>query len=284
MVIPDAVRPKMLQGWQEHIPLTCLTDVYCMRTASDPKATQDLLTIDATSGSITTTSKALPTDGESRLTYTEWNEAWRCLLRLIEMYIPDELMAWTNHYTLIRDAEDCSTNWELWLVYNIEIRRRSCSEPLDPTVFHLTIWNGLQPAFLAKQAETKLFDKLRQELFQNNSQGSTTKRKASPDPHEYTSKRRRDFLSSTSSKNRCFLCGSVEHRSLDCRHNTLANGKPVFLKRYGSEDYRDSQGSRYCFGFNGTKGCSNRDNTCKRGLHRCTLCGGSHNAQSCNAI
>ena len=79
-------------------------------------------------------------DGKSMFPWHSWLTliVHGChLLQLIEMYIPNELVAWTTHYACICNAKDCSTNWDLWLTYDIEIQCRSCSEPLYPAVFQL---------------------------------------------------------------------------------------------------------------------------------------------------
>jgi len=71
MTIPKTVCKKMSGGWTKHIPLTCLIDTYSLKNAIDPKAHHEPLTIDTTSGSVATISKALPTDRESHLPYNE---------------------------------------------------------------------------------------------------------------------------------------------------------------------------------------------------------------------
>ncbi|KIJ30433.1 hypothetical protein M422DRAFT_53762 [Sphaerobolus stellatus SS14] len=141
----------MASGWREHIPLTYLTDSYCSCSTLDPDINQELLTVNTTAGIVTTTSKPLSSDGEAHLSFREWSEAWKRHLHLIQDHHLDEHNSWSIHHNHIRDAEDCNTKWSLWLAYDIEICRRSCSDPLDPAVFQVNIWQDLQPDFIMRQ-------------------------------------------------------------------------------------------------------------------------------------
>lgn len=125
--IPVWVRREFLTGWLEHVPLTYLTDSYCRKASSD-----DVF------------SPPRPSNREElTLTPEEWRQGWSRLLSLIQLYLHDEHDAWITHFERIRDAVDLSTNWDLWIRYDIEVRRRSCHNPLDPAIFHSAIWSDL---------------------------------------------------------------------------------------------------------------------------------------------
>ncbi|KAF8581612.1 hypothetical protein K439DRAFT_1618906 [Ramaria rubella] len=121
LTIPEFVCHKSSSGWVEHIPLTVLTDAYCTRAASDQKTHRDTWQLDETTSLLLSVSKPISAEGESQLTFTEWHQAWHCLLALIEAYIPEELLLWKSHFTYIRDKDDTSAQWELFLTYDIEI-------------------------------------------------------------------------------------------------------------------------------------------------------------------
>ncbi|KIJ43658.1 hypothetical protein M422DRAFT_67829 [Sphaerobolus stellatus SS14] len=277
MIIPETIRKKFIAGWREHIPLTYLTDQNCARTAVDPEANHDLLTVSSSAGLITTTSKPLSAEGEANLSFREWCEAWKRLLRLIQDYSPAEYDIWSRHHNRIRDAEDCTTKWSLWLAYDIEIRRRSCTEPLDPSIFQVNIWNDLQPDFLIRQA----MERLRSQYTSAPSSSSTLKRRHSPERRDLPNKRPREYTTSDEAERfRCFLCAGSNHSGRYCRNTKLSNGKPTYLRFAGPNKYADPQGRRYCFSFNGN-GCQIKYGTCRQGLHKCSLCGGEHTAQVC---
>ena len=46
--------------------------------------------------------------------------------------------------------------WPLWLAYDTEIRRRSVSEPLDPSIHHLLIWNELETLYITKKIKEEV--------------------------------------------------------------------------------------------------------------------------------
>ncbi|KIJ46023.1 hypothetical protein M422DRAFT_46337 [Sphaerobolus stellatus SS14] len=278
--IPNQIRQKFVNGWSEHVPLTYLTDAYCAKAANDPKVSQDIVTWDPISESFTTTSKTLPGDGESRLSYAEWNEAWRRLLELIRAHLPEDYEAWKIHYTRIRDAIDVSARWNLWLQYDIQLRQQACRVGLDPATFNEALWRDLQPDFLAKQAKDSALEEIRREL-SLALPSSSVKRRHSLDRSEPVPKRRRD---TNPIKTRCFHCGSSEHPARDCKQTSLVNGRPLFLRLNDTGIYSDNTGIRYCFSFNGVKGCTTKSGYCTRGVHRCTLCGGNHSAQQCTNL
>ncbi|KIJ53919.1 hypothetical protein M422DRAFT_42232 [Sphaerobolus stellatus SS14] len=266
----------MASGWREHIPLTYLTDSYCSRSTLDPDINQELLTVNTTAGIVTTTSKPLSSDGEAHLSFCEWSEAWKRLLRLIQDHHLDEHNSWSIHHNRIRDAEDCNTKWSLWLAYDIEIRRRSCSDPLDPAVFQVNIWQDLQPDFIMRQT----MERLRLQ-YPNLPSAPNLKRKFSPEGRESPNRRPNTSAAPYSAEHfRCFLCAATDHTAKFCRSTKLINGKPLFLRNLSNNRHEDSQGKRYCFSYNG-KGCFAKFNSCNQGFHKCTLCGGTHSAQHC---
>lgn len=77
-LVPDFIRKKFMDGWTVHVPLTYLTDSYCaFSNHSSAKALQDSFSFDAASGNVISNPKPLPSDGELKMTFDEWHQAWR---------------------------------------------------------------------------------------------------------------------------------------------------------------------------------------------------------------
>lgn len=217
--IPDPIRRKFREGWKEHVPLTFLTDDACRFTGSSAsKAVRELYTVDETSGRVITTSKPLADDGELQLPFDEWHQAWRRLLNLIREYLPEEFGAWETHYRTIRDKENRSRQWKLWLAYDIEIRRRATYFPFDVSIIQNEILNDLEPEYLVNRV---ISIQENNSYRRNQSSSSTTTNTSRPQPYHnhYTNAREsRSELKSYSnssfcpanserSTTRCIICG-----------------------------------------------------------------------------
>ena len=150
-LVPDHIQKKFIDGWNIHIPLTYLTNKGCLlKDRQTARSSQDVLTIDNSSGHILTTSKPLSDDGELNLTFDKWHQAWHRLLDLIKSLIPEEFLLWEQHYLFILNNENHTELWPLYLAYNAEIHKRATQLPIDPSKFSLGIWNDLEARYTAK--------------------------------------------------------------------------------------------------------------------------------------
>jgi hypothetical protein len=288
-LVPDHVRKKFAEGWQSHIPLTFLTDKGCLaKDKHSSSHTQEILTIDETTGAIQTSSKPLVDEGELDLSFDEWHQAWRRLLDLIRMYIPQEFLLWEIHYSFILNKENRAELWPLYLAYDVEIRKRSIIEPIDPSQFSIGVWNDLETRYTAKKVLAIV-----QAGLKNSNQGTTTRN--TPDknkPRNSSFRKNQSSSASDSSKTgRCMFCGdrARTHLSRNCTACNNVDGTPCHLHRVepsgpGSSSRIAHSGKRYCYAWNGLSGCESGA-TCTRGEHLCTLCGSSsHAAQLCNVV
>jgi hypothetical protein len=131
-----------------------LTDRGCLlKNKSLLSAGQDILSYDPSTGQVLTTSesKVLNGNGELDLTFDEWHQAWRCLLELIKAFVPQEFLLWEVHYNYILNNANRAEMWSLFLVYDVEIRRRATQSPIDPSQFSLGIWNNLESRYHTKK-------------------------------------------------------------------------------------------------------------------------------------
>ncbi|PPQ84549.1 hypothetical protein CVT24_006581, partial [Panaeolus cyanescens] len=141
---PTKIRRIFKNGWNEHVPLTTLTDKYCAKEAEEgDSATESLLRFE--NGVWTSVNKSLPHEGEIQLSFDEWFQAWNRLLQLIKEHFkyPEYLM-WHRHYLRILEDDTRSEDWTLWKSYDITIRRRAVTnKEFDPSKFQERIWQQL---------------------------------------------------------------------------------------------------------------------------------------------
>ena len=111
-----------------------------------------------TMGLIHVISKPLSSKGEEDLGFTDWFQAWKWLGKLIAEFLPEEHHAWIAHFDRIQSKDGVSAHWGLWLAYDIEVHHCACVSNLDPAEFHYTLWNNLEPIFIANQAGSALLE------------------------------------------------------------------------------------------------------------------------------
>ncbi|KAJ6614835.1 hypothetical protein B0H10DRAFT_1718401, partial [Mycena sp. CBHHK59/15] len=309
-IVPEAIRKKFIAGWDSHVPLQYLTDKFCgINNGTATKALNDLWTMDGTSGSVVSVAKELPVDGELNLTLDEWFQAWQRLLSLIQDHIPAEYDLWLAHYESVLHRPTRAQQWSLCLAYDSRIRRLATVSSIDPSQFHLVIWNELETAFITNTA----IQTLRSDLgliptqHRQNRTANTDTQAHRFHPYQTENRSRSGFPSQSSNNSfrppiptgpnpnrlaimgttsRCFVCGNSDpsHSSRRCHSRVLVNGSDaIIIVRKAGEPRKDSDGNAFCFAFNGRAGCT-RGANCEQGRHWCSLCGhrdGSHTAQSC---
>jgi hypothetical protein len=286
-LVPDHIRKKFIDGWLVHVPLTFLTDKGCL-LKDKPSAigTQELLTIDSSTGRIQTSSKPLSDFGELDLTFDEWHQAWRRLLDLIKTFVPKEFLLWEMHYLYILNIENRAELWPIYLAYDAEIRKKSIQQPIDPSVFSIGVWNDIEARHMAKKVYAMVQSNLNQSVGRTSStQGDSNNSRT---PNQGSSFRSRQPSTSDNPKiGRCIFCGNrtKDHLPRNCTAACNTSGVPCHLHRVEPSGIRQSKsGKRYCYAWNGPTGCD-KGPSCRRGEHWCTLCGStSHSAQQCDAV
>ena len=283
-LVPDHIRKKFLDGWNVHVPLTFLTDKGCLtRDRHATSSTQDLISIDSTTGRFVTTPKPLSDEGELELTFDEWHQAWRRLLELIKTFLPEEFPLWEVHHTFILNSENRSEMWPLYLAYDAEIRKRATQFSIDPSIFSIGIWNDLESRYMAKKVLSLVQSDLKQ--IPAHSHYNNTSRNNNPSKGS-TSRSQHRSLPDSAKTGRCIFCGdpSKTHLSRNCQATSNVDGTPCHLSRHEPTGSRHSKsGKRYCYAWNGPSGCER--NPCLRGEHWCTLCGSKlHAAQQCDIV
>jgi hypothetical protein len=151
-LIPDHISKKFADGWNVHVSLTYLIDKGCLFKDRPTAATMhELLTIDNATSCIQTSSKPLSDTRELDLTFDEWHQAWHRLLDLTRTFISNEFLMWQIHHSFIINNENQSELWPMYLVYDVEICKRSTQLHIDPSIFSIGIWNDLETRYTAKK-------------------------------------------------------------------------------------------------------------------------------------
>ncbi|KAJ7174970.1 hypothetical protein C8R43DRAFT_873113, partial [Mycena crocata] len=278
-LVPEAVRKRFTDGWKMHVPLHLLTDDFCaFSNRATAKQLNDLFTMDGSSGTVVSVAKEISFEPELHLSFDKWFQAWGRLRELIATYFPEELEAWVKHYKSIPNRPNRADNWSLCLEYDSEIRRRSHYSSIDPAMFHLDVWNELEPKHMAQRA----IDLSGGPSSRNDEHVSSGSR-SNPYKRQNGDHSNHSFRGD---KGRCFVCGDDDpnHKAKNCDASRLVNGKNVILM--SQKGRKDRDGVAYCFRFNGRIGCSGGVD-CASGKHWCSLCGaknGLHSAQNCATL
>ncbi|EIN05539.1 hypothetical protein PUNSTDRAFT_137645 [Punctularia strigosozonata HHB-11173 SS5] len=151
-VIPPQIVEIFEKGYRKHVPLHHLTDAACAAQGIDTMANlTNLWRVEA--GSLVPIQQSLSAEGELRLSFAEWLQAWQRFLQLIEDYLTSEYEDRHTHHNFIRCRPGASSDsrWPVWLSYDIEIRRCRLRTPIDPREFHRAIWDDLYIAHLGQK-------------------------------------------------------------------------------------------------------------------------------------
>ncbi|EKM75869.1 hypothetical protein AGABI1DRAFT_131775 [Agaricus bisporus var. burnettii JB137-S8] len=282
-MVPEIVRKRVIKGWLEHIPLTYLTDQFCVPGGDQGIKGYQQFKLNRCSEIIIRVEVPLDDTEEHNLSFEDWHGAWVRFLDLLRSYHPTLHGPWKIHFDRICFAPDRSSSWLTWLAYDISLRKQSVHDGIDPKIFHRSHWYLIATDFVKNSISRPLSN----QATQSSPRSSGPSRK---------SPRSNDLATSSTShapygnrphqrgtSHRCLRCGGP-HIARGCFAQTQINGLPVVIfPREDGKLIRDAQGNRYCLSFNGVTGCTSSN--CSNGHHRCTLCKGlEHNAQICPSI
>ncbi|KAF8746786.1 zinc finger protein [Rhizoctonia solani] len=70
----------------------------------------------------------------------DWVDGWKTWLWLAEKYQPDVAPAWHNHFAIVFYDPSFHSDFNLWLCYDIMVRKRWIDEDFDPGTFQEGIY------------------------------------------------------------------------------------------------------------------------------------------------
>jgi hypothetical protein len=191
---------------------------------------------------------------------------------------------WEAHHTFILNKENRAELWPVYLAYDVEIRKRSVHQPIDPSQFAIGIWNDLEYRYTAK----KVYSLVQLDLKNQMNRLSSDKHKPRNSTRNSSFRDHQNPPSEVPKTGKCIFCGvriTKDHLPRNCTATCNITGAPCHLHRIEPSGIRQNKsGRRYCFAWNGPSGCDD-GSSCDRGAHLCTLCGaGSHAAQQCDVV
>jgi hypothetical protein len=278
-------------GLAQHLPFTYLTDKAIAR--SDHAGDNDeVINLDQDSLTLRASSNPFNTDGEDRLNYTEWKQAYQRYLLLIKKFLPRWHEKWVQHMLSIKKAPSAlSENWQLWLLYDIKVRKRSTTEPLDPATFQAPIFNRVQSDWLISEVSSDA-----QAAARTAALGAVSTITAIP--AQKAMPRFTSFTSSTTTSIKklpakspgwsfCLCCGRSSHRTDECTDTTRLDSSPLFISNKSMDPktaYRDRDGKPVCLWWNTRSACKPQAGESCIYRHVCTLDGKDHRAVECPLI
>jgi hypothetical protein len=282
-------------GLSQHLPLTYLTDKALNGTVQAGDG-DEVINLDRDSLTLRTSTKPFCEDGEDALSYMEWKQAYKRYLLIIAKYLPKDYDKWLRHMLAIEDTlHAIGSDWKLWLLYDIEVRKRATFVPLDPSVFQTGIFQRIQSRWLIDKVSLEARAEARSAALRAVSSSS-----ASP-ASSTQSKRPGSSLSGSGSsgtvaksghgkpqmRSFCLCCGRIEHRTDECTDTTRVDGGALFIKGKaiaGRSAYRDPSGKPVCLRWNARSACKPRSGEPCSYQHICTLDGKDHRASDCPLV
>ncbi|KAF7319673.1 hypothetical protein MKEN_00748500 [Mycena kentingensis (nom. inval.)] len=260
---PDRARKIFADGLKTHLPMHYLTDRACApaNAAATAKEMDDFLGIETGVG-IVKLERSLPFAPERQLSLGEWYSCHKRWMSLCWEFLPEEAPLWEKHFQLVLSQTNLNERWPLICMYDSEVRRQAVTTQIDPSEFHLVIWNECETAHLAQIT----LDTIRAEML-------TAPASVAPLAASSISTAPSTFSPPAAPRSRPAPYSRNGrpaqniHSSRNCNAATLVSGRTAILRRNANGPGRsDSQGTSYCFAFNGMRGCNNGA-TCNSGKH-----------------
>ncbi|CAE6477081.1 unnamed protein product [Rhizoctonia solani] len=242
-------------GWKLYVPISMLTTCYRQLNSMHYHTEMNIIRWNNKGQALVKDATRLPDAGDYLLTIDEWVDGWKCHLWLIEKYQPDVAQAWADHYSLIFHDPTFHTEFDLWLCYDITVRKRWVDEHFDPGTFQKKIYkmidreltraarDGLTQSLTSNHTHhhdshiqltrTRPADPLPQssDLRHSNRPGPSrlsgnrhnTAASARYHPYKHSNPLHTHSTNHTASVSRCLRCGGSGHPPPSCNTSTRAN-------------------------------------------------------------
>ncbi|CAE6473034.1 unnamed protein product [Rhizoctonia solani] len=236
-LVHDSISNVFRNGWRVHVPLTVLTTRY--RLSLTGNSGFNVIKWNDKGQALVKDTSSFSDIGEDRMSIEDWIDAWKCLLLLIERHQPLVAAAWADHYALIFHDPTFHNEFDLWLRYDIAVRKRWIDDNFDPSTLQEKIYR-LVDRELAQAARGTAAHPI------PTDRGGLTPSQRSRDPqgptralpsHNGSSQRYHPYRPPTSNRPsassgpsaRCLHCGGHGHLPRSCSASIRANGASVMV-------------------------------------------------------
>ncbi|KEP45087.1 putative reverse transcriptase domain protein, partial [Rhizoctonia solani 123E] len=127
-------------GWHFFVPISMLTTRYRQLHSGQYHSEMNVIKWNSKGQALVKDTTRLSDAGDFLLTIDEWVDGWKFHLWLVEKYQPNVAQAWADHYSLIFHDATFHTEFDLWLCYDITVRKRWIDEGFDPGTFQKKIY------------------------------------------------------------------------------------------------------------------------------------------------
>jgi hypothetical protein len=286
ITVPSHIVALFERGLTKYISYTVLTNAKC-RTSVALEAPPDSLALDH--GVLQLTTPSLSDPHESRIQLAEWLEASARWVFLIENHLGGlndadrrtTAALWRQCHATIRDRSDFSSRYSDYFAYEKELRVRFVArEDFDPSRWQADVWASVVDASRDRQIAAAIATSSSNAPSSRNSFRSSKDRDSSSQaqqgrPENRPSSRKEPHNGGQSQRvrDKCILCGSLEHQNRACTCVTTD-----FLTKHPDGFWKSATDVSVCFGYNRSIGCVKE--ACPF-AHKCARCGSSdHTSQS----
>ena len=271
-------------GWVTHVPLTYFLDEFINSTSEHAKL-DEVVHMGSGGKWIRSGGEQLPDRGELTMEPLQWILAWQRFIGVLNSLAHPDVARWHSHVQLIMKQNTFGTEFLLWLMYDIKIRRRSLREGVDPSILQTEILAALRPEYERTRSNSYIQAELARRLTPvdlgctRNTTLALSSTLSGGQAATSTLPQARSADRTRGAQNRCFLCGATNHLAFVCTATAMAAGGKMTVSRESPTSEWTLAGKPFCYKFNGIKGCTLKG--CKN-PHICSLCGSaSHGAQNC---
>jgi hypothetical protein len=284
--IPDVLWKLLAAGWISHIPITYFVDEF-IDNVDEHHRLDEAYHLNPNGRWTRTGGDQLPDRNERGIQTVQWIRGWQRFLGALASISHPDTDRWRRHVQLILNQPTMTSEWPLWVLYDITLRRRSLREGVDPSVLQTDILAALRPEYERARANAYISSEIARlspmpdAIRARTSSGSATANppRATQAAHTSQPQAQNANTRTRGATNRCFLCTSTDHLALACTATTAPGGGKLLAERTSPTAEWTVNGKPFCYKFNGTKGCNMK--SCSN-PHVCSICGSTgHCAQNC---
>ncbi|QRW22286.1 Reverse transcriptase (RNA-dependent DNA polymerase) domain-containing protein [Rhizoctonia solani] len=131
-LIPPVIIQIFKSGLRKYVPLPMLTTRYWQLNSDSLRFKMDVIKWNSKGHALVKEASNLSDAGELLMSPDDWVDGWKTWLWLIEKYQPDVAPAWHKHFALVFYDPSFHSDFNLWLRYDITVRKRWIEEDFDP--------------------------------------------------------------------------------------------------------------------------------------------------------